>query len=107
MPACMRVGRYRLGTPGTAKALLLFREGWSALPQFGPVDRGAILVVGASMLPYSPPLRPKVPCAPCRHAGDVLLCCHCKCIPTLRPKVHCALCRHARDVLHCTCTPCM
>ena len=52
--------RYRLGTPGAAKALLLFRKGWSALPQFGLVDRSAILVVGASMMPFSLPLRPKV-----------------------------------------------
>ena len=46
--------------PGAAKALLLFRKGWSALPQFGLVDRSAILVVGASMMPFSLPLQPKV-----------------------------------------------
>ncbi len=49
--------RYRLGSPNTAKVLLLFREGWSALPAFPPMDRTAVMVVGATMMPYSPPKR--------------------------------------------------
>ena len=56
--------RYRLGKPGTAKVLLLFREGWAALPQFGLIDRAAILVVSASMVPYSPPIHPHVRAPP-------------------------------------------
>lgn len=52
--------RYRLGSSGTAKALTLFREGWSALPIFGPLDRAAVMIVGASMIPYNPPKRQHV-----------------------------------------------
>ncbi|EIE25245.1 hypothetical protein COCSUDRAFT_40552 [Coccomyxa subellipsoidea C-169] len=51
------LSRYRLGSPNTAKVLLLFREGWSALPAFPPMDRTAVMVVGATMMPYSPPKR--------------------------------------------------
>ncbi|KAK9908933.1 hypothetical protein WJX75_004909 [Coccomyxa subellipsoidea] len=51
------LSRYRLGSPNTAKVLLLFREGWSALPAFAPVDRTAVMIVGATMMPYSPPKR--------------------------------------------------
>ncbi|CAL8461769.1 g1300 [Coccomyxa elongata] len=51
------LSRYRLGSPNTAKVLLLFREGWSALPAFQPLDRAAVMVVGATMMPYSPPKR--------------------------------------------------
>ena len=52
--------RYRLGSSGTAKALTLFREGWSALPIFAPIDRAAVMIVGASMIPYNPPKRQHV-----------------------------------------------
>ncbi len=52
--------RYRLGSSGTAKALTLFREGWSALPIFAPIDRVAVMIVGASMIPYNPPKRQHV-----------------------------------------------
>ncbi|CAK0749083.1 hypothetical protein CVIRNUC_001883 [Coccomyxa viridis] len=51
------LSRYRLGSSGTAKALTLFREGWSALPIFAPIDRVAVMIVGASMIPYNPPKR--------------------------------------------------
>ncbi len=56
--------RYRLGSPNTAKVLLLFREGWSALPAFQPLDRAAVMVVGATMMPYSPPKRHQVSLLP-------------------------------------------
>ena len=52
--------RYRLGSSGTAKALTLFREGWSALPIFPPIDRASVVVVGASLIPYNPPHRQEV-----------------------------------------------
>lgn len=52
--------RYRLGSSGSAKALTLFREGWAALPTFQPLDRAAIVIVGASLIPYSPPHREHV-----------------------------------------------
>jgi hypothetical protein len=65
--------RYRLGKPGAAKVLLLFKQGWAALPQFGMIDRAAILVVSASMVPYSPPIKPHVStlrsCIKRRHCG--------------------------------------
>lgn len=47
--------------------LTLFKEGWAALPQFGAIDRAAILVVSASMVPYSPPIHPHVRIPPPPH----------------------------------------
>ena len=34
------------------------RDGWSALRSFSRLERGAMAVVGASLLPYSPMHRP-------------------------------------------------
>ena len=50
--------RYQPGSAGAAKALLAMRDGWSALSGFSRLERGAIAVVGASLLPYSPMHRP-------------------------------------------------
>ena len=50
--------RYRPGSAGAAKALLAMRDGWSALRSFSRLERGAMAVVGASLLPYSPMHRP-------------------------------------------------
>ena len=50
--------RYQPGSAGAAKALLAMRDGWSALSGFSQLERGAIAVVGASLLPYSPMHRP-------------------------------------------------
>ncbi|KAK9846658.1 hypothetical protein WJX81_008623 [Elliptochloris bilobata] len=52
------VTRYRPGSAGAAKALLAMRDGWSALRSFSRLERGAMAVVGASLLPYSPMHRP-------------------------------------------------
>ena len=50
--------RYRPGSSGAAKALLAMRDGWSALKSFSALERGAMAIVGASLLPYSPMHRP-------------------------------------------------
>lgn len=60
MTTTLSTYRYRLGSSGTAKALTLFREGWSALPIFPPIDRASVVVVGASLIPYNPPHRQEV-----------------------------------------------
>ena len=50
--------RYRPGSAGAAKALLAMRDGWSALKSFSRLERGAMALIGASLLPYSPMHRP-------------------------------------------------